>query len=73
MKSICFPPRPQTIQNISLDCMWHQPDILGYITGLVAIIYLVLITLAFKHLITICEGNDPISLGYVFQPVSQER
>lgn len=73
MKSICFPPHPQTSQNISLDSVWCQPDIFGCITGLVAIVYLVLITLAFKHLITTCEGKGSISLGYVFQPVSQER
>jgi hypothetical protein len=72
MKSIFFPPPCQIIQDISLGRLGNQPDILRCITQLVAIIYLVLIMLAFKHLIIICEGKDPISYGCVFQPVIQE-
>lgn len=40
---------------------------------LVAIVYLVLVTLVFKHLIAILERKGPVSSGCVFQPVTQEH
>lgn len=52
--------------------MWHQPDIFGCITWLIAIIYLVLLKLTFKHLITTHERKDPISLDCVFSACDSE-